>query len=428
MNELAVELNRTLEGTVVAGLLSDFGRRIYFPKGIVAQSAEAGKQAHRLNATIGIATLGGQAMNLAAIRERFQGLTPNEIFAYAPTAGSPALREAWKKEMLAKNPALAGKTISLPAAVAGLTHGISLTAELFAGPGDVVLMPDMCWDNYRLIFEDRLQAAVRTFPFFTSAGGLGLEALRAELQALGTAKVLLLLNFPNNPTGYSPSPEEARGLLEVLAGRARAGQKILALFDDAYFGLFYEEAVYRQSLFAEAADLHENLLAVKVDGPTKENLVWGFRVGFLTFAARGLTAAQLEALGQKVLGAIRATVSNSSQPAQSLMLQAMRDPGYEAQKKAAFEVLAARYRRARALVARAPAALRALPFNSGYFMTFELSGGGAERLRRQLLQEHGVGTIALGDRHLRVAYSSVDEERLEELYSTIYLAAGKLFG
>jgi aspartate/methionine/tyrosine aminotransferase len=426
MNELAVELNQALKGTVVEALLSDFGRRIYFPKGIVAQSAEAGQQAHRLNATIGIATRGGQAMNLAAIRERFQGLTPNEIFAYAPTAGAPALREAWKKEMLAKNPSLAGKTISLPAAVAGLTHGIALAAELFAGPGDAVLMPDMCWDNYRLIFEDRLQAAVRTFPFFTAAGGLGLEALRQALEALGQGKVIVLLNFPNNPTGYSPSPEEARGLLGVLAERARTGQKILALFDDAYFGLFYEPGTYRQSLFAEAADLHENLLAVKVDGPTKENLVWGFRVGFLTFAARGLSEAQAGALSQKLMGAIRATVSNSSQPAQSLLLAAMRDPGYEDQKRQAFEALAARYRRVRELSARPPAGLRALPFNSGYFMSFELARGGAEGLRRMLLQEHGVGTIAIGDRHLRVAYSSVDEERLEELYSTIYRAAGKL--
>jgi len=236
----------------------------------------------------------------------------------------------------------------------------------------------------------------------------------------------VLLNFPNNPTGYSPSPAEARGLLGVLAGRARAGQRILALFDDAYFGLFYEEEVHRQSLFAEAADLHENLLAVKVDGPTKENLVWGFRVGFLSFAGKGLTERHHEALGQKIMGAIRATVSNSSQPAQSLLLQAMRDPGYEAQKKEAFAVLAARYRKARALAARAPAPLRPLPFNSGYFMTFELAKGSAELLRRLLLQESGVGTIALGDRHLRVAYSSVDEERLEELFTTIYQAAQKL--
>ena len=426
MNELAVELNRALEGTVVAALFSDFGRRIYFPKGIVAQSAEAGKQAHRLNATIGIATSAGQAMHLAAIRDRFLGLTPNEIFAYAPTAGAPALREAWKKEMLDKNPALGGKLFSLPTVVAGLTHGIAVAAELFAGKGDAVLMPDMCWDNYRLIFEDRLQCRVQTFPFYTGSGGLAVDALRAGLEGLGTARAVVLLNFPNNPTGYSPSPAEARAILEALAGRARAGQKILALFDDAYFGLFYEEGVHRQSLFADAADLHENLLAVKVDGPTKENLVWGFRVGFLTFAGKALTERHHEALGQKVMGAIRATVSNCSQPAQSLMLQAMRDPGYAAQKQEAFGVLAARYRRARALAAPAPAVMRALPFNSGYFMTFELAKGSAERLRQLLLQEYGVGTIALGDRHLRVAYSSVDEDRLEELYTTIFQAAQKL--
>jgi aspartate/methionine/tyrosine aminotransferase len=252
------------------------------------------------------------------------------------------------------------------------------------------------------------------------------EALRAALEGLATAKALVLLNFPNNPTGYSPSLPEARGLLEVLAGRARAGQKLLVVFDDAYFGLFYEDSAYRQSLFAEAADLHENLLAAKVDGPTKENLVWGFRVGFLTFAAKGLEDRHYEALGQKLLGAIRCTVSNSSQPAQNLMLKAMQDPGYQAQKQAAFEVLAARYRRARELAARAPAPLRALPFNSGYFMTFQLERGGAESLRKLLLQEYGVGTIALGDNVLRVAYSSVDEERIEELYTTIYQAAQKL--
>jgi aspartate/methionine/tyrosine aminotransferase len=426
MNELAVELNRVLEGTVVEGLLSDFGRRAYFPKGIVAQSAEAGKLAHRLNATIGIATRGGQAMHLPAIRERIAGLSPNEIFAYAPTAGAPALREAWRKEMVAKNPSLAGKPTSLPAVAAGLTHGIALAAELFADKGDPVVMPELSWDNYRLIFEDRHQARIVAFPFFTPQGGLGVEALRQALEALGTAKALVLLNFPNNPTGYSPSAAEARGVLEVLAGRARAGQKLLALFDDAYFGLFYEDSAYRQSLFAEAADLHENLLAVKVDGPTKENLVWGFRLGFVTFAAKGLGERQYGALDQKLLGAIRCTVSNSSQPAQNLLLKAMQDPGYLAQKQVAFDVLAARYRKARELSARAPAPLRALPFNSGYFMTFRVEGGGAESLRKLLLQEHGVGTIAFGDDILRVAYSSVDEERIEELYSLIFQAAGKL--
>jgi len=426
MNELAVELNRTLEGTVVASLLSELGRRIYFPKGIVAQSAEAGKQAHRLNATIGMATEGGQAMCLRALKERFQGLTANEIFAYAPTAGAPALREAWRKQMLVKNPSLAGKSTSLPAVVAGLTHGIAVVADLFAGAGEAVLMPDMNWDNYQLIFGDRHEARVLSFPFFTGSGGLNVEALRQALESLGREKVILLLNFPNNPTGYSPTEPEARAVLDVLAGRARAGQRIAAVFDDAYFGLFYEESVHRQSLFAGAADLHENLLAVKIDGPTKEDLVWGFRLGFLTFASPGLGERQQEALGQKVMGLIRSSVSNSSQPAQSLLLKAMQDPAYEGQKQAAFEVLRSRYRRAREMCLRTPPPLRALPFNSGYFMSFELAHGGAEALRKSLLAESGVGTIAFQDRFLRVAYSSVEAERIEELYTLIFQAAQKL--
>jgi aspartate/methionine/tyrosine aminotransferase len=426
MNELALALNRTLEGTVVAGLLSDFGRRIYFPKGIVAQSAEAGKHARRLNATIGMATLAGEAMHMPSIKSRIQGLKPNEIFPYASTAGSPLLREAWKREMLQKNPSLAGKSISLPAVVAGLTHGIALVADLFAGAGDAVLIPDMCWDNYRLIFEDRHQAEVHTFPFFDGSGGLDVAALENTLRRQGAAKAIVLLNFPNNPTGYTPTPSEAKGIWQVLAERASSGQKILALFDDAYFGLFYEESLYRQSLFAEAAGLHENLLAVKVDGPTKENLVWGFRIGFVTFSAGGLAAQHFEALEQKVLGAIRSSVSNSSQPAQNLLLKAMQDPNYDREKQEAFAVLAGRYRKARELTARTPPPLVALPFNSGYFMTFALERGSAEALRRKLLMDRGVGTIAFQDRYLRVAYCGVDLERLEELYGIIFEEAQKL--
>ncbi len=425
MNELALALNRALEGTVIAELFSDLGRRLYFPKGIVAQAAEAGKRAERLNATIGMATMDGQAMHMPSIKAHIQGLTPNEIFAYAGTIGSPALREAWKREMLQKNPSLAGKTTSSPTVVAGLTHAIAVAADLFTGAGDAVLMPDLCWDNYRLIFEDRLQASVHTFSLFDERGGLNAGALSRALKRHGRSKAIVLLNFPNNPTGYSPTAAEAQGVLEVLAERARTGQRILAIFDDAYFGLFYEEALYRQSLFAEAAGLHENLLAVKVDGPTKENLVWGFRLGFLTFAAHGLGAEQYQALEQKVMGAIRSSVSSSSQLAQSLLLKAMQGPDYEREKREAFTVLAGRYRRARELAARAPAPLKALPFNSGYFMTFALEDAGAEALRRSLL-ERRVGAIAFGDRYLRVAYSSVEEERLEELYGLIFEEAKKL--
>jgi hypothetical protein len=41
MNPLAEELNSILDRGVSGRLLSPMGRRLYFPKGIIAQSAEA---------------------------------------------------------------------------------------------------------------------------------------------------------------------------------------------------------------------------------------------------------------------------------------------------------------------------------------------------------------------------------------------------
>ena len=433
MNELARELNRTLEGTVVERLLSSFGKRFYFPKGIVAQSAEAKKHAHRLNATIGMATEQGQPMCMPSIRRLVPELEPQEIVSYAPTGGNPELRELWRQEMIEKNPALQGRRISLPFVVAGLTHGIALLADLFADAGDTVVVPDMFWGNYRLVFEGRIQARVETFPFFGPEGGLNLAGLREALvRGAGASsrpgKVILILNFPNNPTGYSPTRAEAAGIQEALDERARAGTDLLVIFDDAYFGLFYEADTYPHSLFAEASALHQNLLAVKVDGPTKENLVWGFRVGFLSFGSPGLSQEHHDALAQKLMGALRSSVSNCSQVAQSLLIRAMKSSTYAEEKQEAFAVLKERYLRSRQLLAALSPALSPLPFNSGYFLTFLLADGGAEGLRQKLLHEHGIGTISIQDRYLRVAYSSVEVDRLEELYTTIAEAAKALKG
>src|SRR5208283_1486696 len=121
MHPLASELNAVLKGSVADALLSELGRRLFFPKGIVAQSAEAKKHATRANATVGIATRGGKPLFLPAIRSLVPGLDPDEIFPYAPTQGVEKLREMWKKEIIRKNPDIGSTTFSLPLVVAGLT-------------------------------------------------------------------------------------------------------------------------------------------------------------------------------------------------------------------------------------------------------------------------------------------------------------------
>ena len=429
MNPLAKELNSVLQGSVCYDLLSDFGKRFYFPKGIAAQSAEANEHANRLNATIGMAFANGQPMMTKALRKHLQGLTPSEAVAYAPNAGDKALRKVWKEEILRKNPGVDSDCISTPTVVSGLTNGIAQLADLFVDPGEPVVIPDMFWGNYRLIFEERKSAKIVPFPFFLPTGGLNVdgfgEAIRGSAE---NGSVVLVVNFPNNPTGYSPTIAEAEKLRNLLGRLAEEGLRIFVIIDDAYFGLFYEEDSYKQSLFADLSSLHKNILAAKIDGPTKEDFVWGFRLGFVTFGSRGMNKDQLKAMEQKLLGAIRSSISNCSRSAQSLLLKVMLEPGYQEEKDAFIGELKDRYHAVREFL-RAKGeheVLKPLPFNSGYFMTFELKQGSSEELRTELLRGRGVGTIALKDKFLRVAYSQVERSSISSLYEEVYKAAEKL--
>jgi aspartate/methionine/tyrosine aminotransferase len=426
MNAIAQELNGILSGSAADALLSQLGREMFFPKGIVAQSAEAGEKATRYNATVGMATSHGSPLHLESILQELPSLDSRSVFPYAPTAGDPRLRAIWKEEMLRKNPSLAGSHFSLPVVTAGLTHGVAVTAELFLDEGDTVIVPDMFWGNYRLIFEVRRKARIVTFPFFNSSGRMNLEALKQTIASVSGPKVMLIVNFPNNPTGYSPTQEEAEQLTRLLKEEAESGRKLLVMTDDAYFGLFYEQDTCRESLFAYLSGAHENLLAVKGDAATKEELVWGFRIGFLTFGAKGMSAEQYDALVKKTMGAIRSSVSNCSRPAQTLLLKGMESGSYASEKEAAFQMLSARYRKVREVLASytGNTLLSPLPFNSGYFMAFRCAGS-AEALRVRLLQNYGIGTISIGEEYLRIAYSSVDIEDIEDLYRSLYQAAGE---
>ena len=426
MNKIALELNETLGGTAAARLLSDFGTRFYFPKGIISQSGEAKKKATRFNATVGMATKQNIPLFLPSIQNLITGLSENEIYPYAPTPGVPELRSAWKAEMEQKNPSLQGKLTSEPLVTSGLTHGIMIVADLFVNAGEKVVIPDMFWGNYRLIFEGRRQAEIVTFPFFNESGSINLGALEESLRSCGK-KISLVLNFPNNPTGYSPSLAEARKIVELLNSLAEEGNDVLCFIDDAYFGLFYEEDTLKESLFGLLADTHENLLAVKFDGATKEELAWGFRLGFITYAGKGLSSEQYTALQEKTKGAIRASISNASRMAQSLMLKGLQSPTHIQEKEDAFKLLEERYHKVREVLGGlgSDSPLTPLPFNSGYFMTFTYRGD-AEKLRIHLLDTYGIGTIAIGTKYLRVAYSSVDIENIEELYTSIEKAAREL--
>ncbi|MCR5762461.1 MAG: aminotransferase class I/II-fold pyridoxal phosphate-dependent enzyme [Treponema sp.] len=424
---LAQELNSILEGTTPGILLSDLGTRLYFPKGIIAQSGEAKQLGKTANGTIGMTVIDGKPAILPSVHKNAPALTSRELVAYAPTAGNLDLRNIWKENIISKNPLLKDKKISLPVVVPGLTAGISYLADLFLDDSKPLIAADPSWDNYILIASARRNADFIQFPMFADGkfNIKGLEKVMEEQAATGSVRVLL--NFPQNPSGYSPTHEEASQIVSIVKRLADNGTKVMVWCDDAYFGLAYEDDIEKQSLFAYLADLSPNVLAAKIDGPTKEDFVWGFRCGFITFGCKGMTEEQYDALVKKLMGTIRSSVSCSSTPPQTLLLKAYQDPETEKQKAEFRKILERRYKAVKAFVSsHSSKEVEPMPFNSGYFMSFHTKTVDAEILRQKLLKEQGIGTISIDAHTLRVAFSSLEEDKIDIVYKAIYDTADEL--
>ena len=422
MNKLALQLNKTL-GTA-ADFLSPTGRRMYFPYGgILGQGAEA--KSCEINATVGMAfEEDGSPLVMDCFRKAVA--LDKRSFLYAGSFGLPKLREAWRAMEFQKNPSLKGKAFSNPVVTNALTHGIRICAELFAGPSDTLVCPDLFWDNYELIFKEAVGCKIERFNTFKK-GAFDADAMKKALLAPGKKKILIL-NFPNNPTGYTATLADAKKIVSAVKTAAANGKKIVVLCDDAYFGLVYEKRVHEESLFAEFSDLHRNVLAVKLDGTTKEDYVWGLRVGFVTFAFKGATADQLKALEAKAAGNVRSGISNVTAIGQHLAVRAYEDPGYAAQKREKFAVLRKRYQQIRRILKAHPEYAKrfeVMPFNSGYFMCVKPIGVDAEKVRRHLVAKYSVGTIVLSGL-IRIAFSTVPAAKLDKLFASVASAIADL--
>jgi aspartate/methionine/tyrosine aminotransferase len=426
MDQQARELNDIIQSANphTMNCFSVRGKAIFFPKkGILSQSAEA--KGKKINATIGTALEDdGSPMALKSVYS-FLNMDSKEPFAYAPSPGQVGIRSAWKEMMVQKNPSLAGKQFSLPIVSCALTHGLSMAGYLFVDSGDCIITPDLYWENYDLIFNNTYGSRLETFPMFNQENGFNLKGLRERLENSTSKKKILILNFPNNPTGYTVTIDEAHAIKNLLVEFAEKGSDIVVLIDDAYFGLVFKEGIFKESIFSLLCNVHERILAIKFDGPTKEDYVWGFRVGFVTFGTAKNSPAFYSALESKIGGAIRGTISNASNVGQFLLQSAYKTPSYSDEKVEKFSILKRRFEKITKIFSDHPEYdefFTALPFNSGYFMCVRILSGNAEKVRSILLEKYSTGVIAQKD-VIRIAFSSVPIDSIDLMFGNLYNAA-----
>jgi aspartate/methionine/tyrosine aminotransferase len=401
--------------------LSELGLRAAFPMGNPAQSAQA--RGTRLNATIGQVTDGrGGAVPIEAMRALVPALDPEMAFLYSPQAGHSPLRKAWHERQRSQS---GGSTVptSMPILVHGLTQGLSFVADLFADADTDVVLPTPTWENYELLFTMRLPARIHTYDYYAGSS-YNVAGLAAALEKVRT-KGIVVLGFPGNPTGYTPTAEEGRRIAEIVT--AHPGPLVIAV-DDAYAGLIYEPGLQERSLFWEIAERSdpERHFVVRVDGATKELFFFPGRVGFLT---HDRTGAAEEALASKFNCVGRGTVSGPPGPSQAIILQALRDPLLEAQIADRVADMKSRYEALRdALRGLGSPWLKPLPFNSGLFALVRVDGAiDADHLRRHLIEKYSVGTIVIPEVNaLRIAFCSVRSDEIPELVDRIAKAATDL--
>ncbi len=425
----AASLNRDLERhapSVLKGL-SPLGRRAFYPAGIPHQAAEA--RGTTYNGTIGQITDGhGHALPLPSMAAAvaLEGADRDQAFLYSPVDGRPELRQAWRDRQ--RRGVDAGVPSTLPLVTDGLTHALSIAADLFGGEGRVIATPAPFWGNYRQVFTLRTGADIKAAPYWRDGRFNPLAVAEALAEVPAGEPAVAIVNAPSNPGGYMPTANE-RELLCASLIEVAASRPLVVLCDDAYAGLVYEDDIPRESMFWSLAGAHENLLAIKIDGATKELSFFGGRVGFITFGVEqgSLVEAALES---KVKSLVRSTVGSPVASSQMLVLQTLRSPHADQEIEAVRFELEGRYRALKtALAGVDPSLLRAWPFNAGCFAVVDLPAGvDAEALRHHMINELDSGIVSIPPNTVRIAFCSVAEAEIPELVRRLEQGVASMVG
>jgi aspartate/methionine/tyrosine aminotransferase len=431
-----LEINKSIQQYHPAAwrAFTDLGKRIYLPRGIPQQAQQAAQC--EINATIGQCTDDlGKPMPLPVMAEKFQNLDPKDIFLYTSQGGRKDLRAAWREHILEDAPSNTNREdvdISLPVVSAGLTHGLSLVGELFVDSSTCVLLPNPRWDNYDLLFNVRVQGQIvdydvmkipenttpqdiypRRSSVFNSMGIV--QKLREQAQKY--KKILLSLNFPSNPSGYTPSQKELDilivGIQDLVAEWKQTGSShsLVILLDEAYKGMEWDkENSLTSSLFFQLQHLDKEFVVVcKVDGATKEMFFFGGRIGFISFASNLEARTALE---EKVIGLMRSTISALSSPSQIVLLKALQSPLLIEQQISLRNILLERYEILQNVLQQS--SLDYWPFNSAFFCLVHCPTDPQEK-RLQLI-ERGLGVVSIPRTPaLRISYSTVPKEKIPQL-------------
>ncbi len=204
---------------------------------------------------------------------------------YTSNAGLPELRCEIAK-YLERRFSLKYDGMSEVIVTVGGSEAIDLAIRACVESGDEVIIPTPCF----VCYEPCVRLAGGTPVIIETKAKNNFKVTPEELKALITPKTkMLILAYPNNPTGAILTEDELRGLAEVIRDT-----NIVVLSDEIYSELTYGRKHFS---IANIEDMYERTIVAS--GFSKSYAMTGWRMGYI--AAPAPLAKQMLKLHQYVI-------------------------------------------------------------------------------------------------------------------------------
>lgn len=389
-----------------------------------------------INATTGTATEDdGRLMVLPTLYDELRQLTGDQLFAYANMRGLNTFVQAWKKDTLESYPSdLRKKTENLSTlpvtACGGLTGGLMLAGQVFFDKGDTLLAPNTRWGNVDNVFFKNQQLKEIPYKLVDQEGNLSLSNLNDKIIECQTTekKVGVYLNFPNNPSGISPTLGQIKELQETLE---KITVPTVLFLDDAYENYCFEDGVVDHSIFPYLVGLNDNVVTVKIDGASKRYCAYGARLGTMTVGFGSEKDEEEKAKIRELMAkAARTNTSSAPRGIQEALTNVLTDERKKEQIKKEklrnLNILSKRYKLIKKLGEEITnEVLKPVKFNSGFFGYYLIKNQQSATEISTKLLEKGLGTVPFVNKSndlngIRVAFCSIREEKIEQAVNLLY--------
>lgn len=409
-----------------------------------------------LDATVGTAQNESGFCYFPTLLQELQTLSSEETLAYASMRGVNIFKKAWKADTInSYHSSLHEKAVQLtsdPIPVGGgLTGALFTMGQLFVDQDTHMLAPSSRWGNIDNCFGISLDATIHSFDLFSQDGHFTFDYLRHKMAEIApsASRVIIYLNFPNNPTGYMPSLKDIEKLQGILK---QVSTPTLVLLDDAYEGYVYlnealpsHERPISHSIFPFLLGLNSEVLPIKIDGPTKRFCAYGTRLGVISLGYHSEEAKETDRrlmengldVCEIVTKAARTHCSSAPRGIQEALGKILSDKKKHTaileERQAFSSMLERRYCCfLRALQVHDPhPILQLIPCNSGFFGFFLVQNLSATTLAQQLL-EKGLGVVPFVDKQtgfngIRFAFCSLLEKDIPPAVDFLWRVTNELY-